>query len=201
MSPKRLTCLSVLVAFSACASSGSGTTHVLFANAKARISIVQVLPHLGYYVTAKIPFGSVVIRLDGPGVCGDAKGSSRVIVTGDPCLVHSGEKASFPNTSGHAVQMLIIDLMSKHQALTIEKHTLAPGRELEDASERNETLVIAKSPVRLRETRDSRDDSKRVSGKAEVINLKPLTVSWLQPGTYAFTNLLTIPSSFVLVEW
>lgn len=99
------------------------------------------------------------------------------------------------------VTVLVIDILRESQPLTVELVELGPGKELQDASDRNETLVVAASPLQLRAVYNLGDESTWVPSRVEVLKLKSNTAAWMRPGTYHLKNLLQTSCSFVTVKW
>jgi hypothetical protein len=55
------------------------------------------------------------------------------------------------------VPLVLINVVAETQSLTIESTTLARNQELEDASDRNATLLVAITSLRLRDVRNLTD--------------------------------------------
>jgi hypothetical protein len=174
---------------------------VILEDSKVRVSTRQLAPHQSFTITGTAPFGTVLIRSDGPGLCGDSKGGSRIVGNSDPCLIPEGKTATFENTTAHTVAMLLVNVMQEKQPLTVNKVVLGPGKEIEDASERNDTLLIAMSPVQLRELHNLADESTWAPTKPKILKLNPNAATWMPPGTYHLKNLLATTCSFVTLEW
>jgi hypothetical protein len=147
------------------------------------------------------PLDTLLIRSDGTGLCGDSKGRSRIVANSDPCLIPEGKTATFESTSGHSVAVLFVNVLQEKQPLTVDKVVLGPGKEMEDASERNDTLLIAMSSVRLREVHNLADESRWVPSKTKILRLNQNTATGMRPGTYHLKNLLRTTCSFVSFEW
>lgn len=172
---------------------------------KARLLHVDLLPGQSYRVTGAAKFGAVVIWLSGSGVCGESSETSsrvgRVIKSDDPCLVPNGGAKVFRNTTDRAIPMTIVEVLQQDQPLTVLKGVLKPLAELVDASERNYTLLIALTPLRLRAVRESTETSGATSTKTKILQLGAKDTFWLEPGIYSLTNMLHRKCLFVTVEW
>ena len=85
------------------------------------------------------------------------------------------------------------------QDLTLEALTVSNA--LEDASDRNDTLIVALAPVQLRDVWNIGDESQWRPSKPEVIRMGAGDVKWIRPGIHHFSNLQPTPARFVFIEW
>lgn len=100
------------------------------------------------------------------------------------------------------VSLILIKVVTTTQPLTIETTTLARNHELEDASDRNTTLLIAIDPLRLRDVLDlAAPDGPWKSGSQKTIELEQGQTSWLRRGMHRLRNSGNNTVRFVTVEW
>ena len=98
--------------------------------------------------------------------------------------------------------LVLIEIIAASQALTIEKTALGGHKEMEDASDRNSTLLIAISPLQIRDTRNlAEEDGPWKSGPQKSIELHEGQFTWLQRGVHRLRNSGNSTICFVTVEW
>jgi len=101
-----------------------------------------------------------------------------------------------------ALQIVLVRIDTAKQSLTISKTSLDPGGQSEDASDRNDTLVIALSSLTLRDVRDlGESDGPWKSAPPTTISVTPGHFFWLKPGMHRLTNLGRTKAGFVSIEW
>jgi hypothetical protein len=104
--------------------------------------------------------------------------------------------------SSVAAPLVLVTVKNADQNLTIEDTVLTPHQEVEDASDSNPTLVIAISPLQLRDVRDlnGEDESWRSSNPRTIKLLTGQTI-WLPPGMHRIRNMENSIAHFVTIEW
>ena len=125
--------------------------------------------------------------------------SSKQIKPGDAEVVGADEQLVFQGQSGQHLRLIIVKPKGQHQDLTVSPF-LASGS-LEDASDRNATLLVAVSSSRFRDTRNLGDESEWLPSKPNVIVMKPGTVRWIRSGIHHFKNIGPSPVKIVSIEW
>ncbi len=110
-------------------------------------------------------------------------------------------KLDFRNTDQRSARLIVIDVKSAGQELTVQAYDLAVGQKLEEASETNDMLVIAISALKLRDVRDLGEEGNWKPSTPEVIAIASGGLRWVRAGTHEFTNLLPVQARFVTVEW
>jgi hypothetical protein len=171
-------------------------------NEKARIESVVIFPTAEYGVKAT-PKGCIWIAIDGSGLIVTTNGVARTVAVGDQGEISDDEYARFHNTAEKSSRLVLIQIKSARQKLTVQPESLMPGNVLEDASARNETLFVATSALKLRHTRNLEEDKGKPwkESKPEIMIMRPGDVRWMRVGIHRFENLLRTPVRFVTVEW
>jgi hypothetical protein len=96
----------------------------------------------------------------------------------------------------------LVEVVSARQPLTIEATTLAPNQELEDASDRNSTLLVAIAPLRLRDVSDLAEEGVPwKAGPQRRIELQKGETAWLNKGMHRVRNAGNSVARFVTIEW
>lgn len=118
---------------------------------------------------------------------------------GAASAIVSGAEVHLLNESQSIARLIVIDVKTACQPLTIHSHSVTSS--LEDASDRNETLLVAISPLQIRDTCNLGDESRWVPGKPDILRMSQGEIRWIGPGIHHFKNLLRHPAHFVLLEW
>jgi hypothetical protein len=131
-------------------------------------------------------------------------------VNGQPVELRSGERKFLhgrrtvilaPFGSG-SVSLVAVNIVTAAQALTFDSLEILPRKELEDGSDRNDTLLVALAPLKLREVRDlSDEDEPWKSGPPRMIELEKGQFTWLKPGVHRLRNTGNSAARFVTIEW
>lgn len=99
-------------------------------------------------------------------------------------------------------ELVLVEVLSASQPLTVQSTTLARNQEVEDASDRNLTLLVAVDALRLSDVRDlSEEEEPWKSAPAKAINLQKGQTVWLQQGMHRLRNAGRTTSRFVTIEW
>ena len=154
------------------------------------------------YVLKGEKYGSVWVSLNSemsfvPGE--SSKEKSKTIQIGEAGLVRPGTSVQFRAVGNPAGVLIVVEPKTTHQPLTIT--SLSLDTELEDASDSNETLLIAISACRLQDTRNTGDESEWIPSRPEIISLKAGHMRWLRAGTHHLENLGSDKSKLVEIEW
>jgi hypothetical protein len=72
---------------------------------------------------------------------------------------------------------------------------------IEDASDRNATLLVAISDCRFRDVRNLGDESEWTPSKPEIVAMSVGNVKWIRPGIHHFKNLGLATAKLVSIEW
>lgn len=167
----------------------AGQTHRTGANASTRV--VQVEPATTYKLVARM-HGAVWVALDA------ANTRDRTIRF---AFVPPGRSVTLTSASSATRRFLIVDIRQATQRPTAQAIFLQDGHELQDASDRNETLLIAVSPVILRDIANRGSESEWLPGKPSIIRLQVGQVAWIPAGTHHLKNLSRQEAKLVAVEW
>jgi hypothetical protein len=168
------------------------STHDLATISEVRLrrAMTLKLSHKGFIVIA-ISDCSVMIN-----------GTNTNLKSGEYREISSGESLELAPTKATAPRLLLVDIVASSQALTIEATKLSPHQELEDASDRNETLLIALNNMQLRDERDLAEEGEPCKPSLpKVIRLNSGHSVWLKPGMHRVRNTGNSTASFVTVEW
>jgi hypothetical protein len=100
------------------------------------------------------------------------------------------------------IPLVIVYVLSARQPLTIEGTMLDSYQELDDASSRNSTLIIAINDLELSDVRDLADEGDRwKSSPQQRIFLQAGQTSWLKSGIHRLKNVGSTSARFVSIEW
>jgi hypothetical protein len=87
------------------------------------------------------------------------------------------------------IPFVLIKVIAATQPLTVEATTLARNQELEDASDRNATLLVAITPLRLHDVRNLAGEGEHwKSGSQKTIELQQGHTVWLTQGMHRLRN-------------
>jgi hypothetical protein len=129
-------------------------------------------------------------------------GKSAILKAGDYQKIPRIHSLELSQSEPMPVPLVLIKVVATIQPLTIETTTLARHQELEDASDRNTTLLIAIDPLRLRDVRDLADEGEPwKSGPQKTIELQEGQTAWLPRGMHRLRNTGENGIRFVTVEW
>ncbi len=103
--------------------------------------------------------------------------------------------------SGNSVRLIVVNVRTASQPLTIQSTKVGRHKELEDASARNRTLLIAISSLRMSDRIDRSDLAGPHWGQSRTIALEPGKTLWLRPGIHRMQNENTQIIAFITVEW
>ena len=100
------------------------------------------------------------------------------------------------------IPLVLVEVVSARQPLTIEATTLAPNQELEDASDRNSTLLVAVAPLRLRDVSDLAEEGAPWKASPQrKIELQKGQTAWLKEGMHRVRNMGNSAARFIIIEW
>lgn len=183
---------------SLCASSQQ--THVLLNDEKALVTQIKVSPGETYSLT-KDQGGNVWVAID-PVVLVTNKGgmqTRRRVRAGEAAIVGSDEELEFRVESNSRARLVIVKPKIADQELTVGPFVL--NSTIEDASDRNATLLVAVTDARFRDMRNLGDESEWIPSKPNIIVMNYGSVRWIRPGIHHFKNLGPMAASLVSIEW
>ena len=184
----------------ACGAVFAQQTHVLWEDRTVLVTQIDLSPGESYLIL-KDESRAVWTVLD-PALLAikkDGSESRKQIRPGEAEVVGVDEQLVFQGQTGQGVRLIIVKPKGQHQDLTVS-HFLASGS-LEDASDRNATLLVAVTACRFRDTPNLSDESEWVPGKPIIVAMKVGTVRWIRPGMHHFKNLGSIAAKLVSIEW
>jgi len=176
-------------------------SRLLLDDARARLVRIELRENAQYQLTCSSACGTVWISLDSGVFVEALDGNARPTAVGEAHAITAGQIVTFRGRQPSGGRLIVLVPHAIHQPLTVLSQTLSPGSEQDDASSRNETLIVAVTPVGLRDTWNIGDESSWIPSAPRIINLRPEQASWLPPGTHHLRNVLKAPSQFVTVEW
>src|ERR1022692_3343727 len=174
---------------------------VLMEDTKARVTAVEVFKNTVYTVRPTTSYGAVWIALDDNATItrGHATATANRVRAGDAKTVEHGADVQFRNDNQSTARLIIVEVKEASQELTIGLFDVTTS--LEDASDRNDTLLVAVSALQLRDTWNTGDESEWLPSKPNNIRMNPGDARWIRPGIHHLKNLGRRPAKFVLVEW
>ena len=129
-------------------------------------------------------------------------GKSTILKAGDYARLPGKQSLGLAESGPMTMPIVLAEIVSAQQPLTINATTLAPNGVLEDASDWNSTLLIAISPLQLRDVRDLAEGGEpRKSGPQRKIELQQGQTVWLQEGIHRVRNAGSSEARFVTIEW
>jgi hypothetical protein len=133
-----------------------------------------------------------------------------ILINGTSIRLNAGDHKAVPGKrslelaqSGLTpISLVLVEVVSAQQPLTIEAKTLAPGEGLEDASDRNSTLLIAIAPLRLRDVRNLAEEGEPwKTSPQRTIELQKGHTTWLKEGMHRVRNMGNSAARFIMIEW
>jgi hypothetical protein len=163
------------------------------------VSLLKLNPHEPDHFRSTSSNGFVLVALQDCSMLID--GGSATLRAGDFRRM-DGHTIDLANVSSIPADLVLIRIDRATQPLTIELGELNPRQQLEDASDRNDTLIVALTPVTLRDVRDlSAEDENWKSAPASMIRVQAGQTAWLTPGMHRLRNLGATKARFITIEW
>ena len=173
--------------------------HVVLNDSKVVITEVEVTPGKPYTL-ATGRNGDVWVALNPVEIVTgmDRRQNRRKLQAGDAEFSDSTENLQFRVSEGSHAAVLVVRLKAPlAQKLTIEQ--ISPS--FEDASDRNQTLLVAITDCHFRDTRNIGDESEWIPSKPNVVMMRAGEVKWIRPGIHHFENLGGSAARLVSIEW
>ncbi len=121
---------------------------------------------------------------------------------GERKFVHGVEIVKVSHSGSRPTPLVIVNVKRARQAQTFDHVELGLGKIMEDASARNETLLVALDSLRLHDLIDQADEGEPSNyGKPQLIELRAGQTAWLQPGIHQIINIGGSMAGFVTIEW
>jgi len=122
--------------------------------------------------------------------------------SGQRKFMHGKKEFSIATNTSNPISLVEVDVATVTQALTFGRIKLSPGEETQDASDRNDTLLIAVTRLKLTDVCDLNDEDEAWQpGPARAIDLNSGQFTWLRPGMHAVRNTGTSMADFITIEW
>jgi hypothetical protein len=175
-------------------------TRNLLNDAKVVVSEFKLSPGQTYTLPRN-QFGTVWVALD-PLILSQTEQGKQIekqVAPGDAATASASEQASFRAGDGLSARLIVVSPKEIQQELTVAPFVFANG--LEDASDRNATLLVAITDSRFRDTRNRGDESEWIPGKPDIVTMKSGEVRWIHPGIHHFKNLGPTAARLVSIEW
>ena len=161
----------------------------------ARVSIVK-LSHA-------VKFGHknlIVVPLEDCAVL--INGHRTALKKGEYKEVNAGDDFSLSPVSTESPRLALVEVGALSQALTITSQSLAAHQELEDASDRNQTLIVALDSLEISDEQNSADEGEPWKpSKIRVIRLQRGETGWLNHGMHRVRNAGGAGARFITIEW
>ena len=166
----------------------------------AEATLINLAPHTPQHFQPSSGNGFVVLSLSGTTLLIDNRPFT--LQPGDTRVISGKQALTLEDQSASPAQVVLVTIDTATQNLTITKTNLDPNAQSEDASDRNDTLVIALSSLTLRDVRDLAEEGDSwKSSPPTTVSLSPGQTSWLKPGMHRLTNLSQTKASLVTIEW
>ena len=121
---------------------------------------------------------------------------------GDHKEFRSGDILEISPAHPMSPRFVVVDVLRTSQPLTIAAEDLATGQKLEDASEKNETLLIALDTFQIRDERDLADEGEPWKpSHARFLHLHRGEAAWLKHGMHRLRNTGNTAARFISIEW
>jgi hypothetical protein len=161
----------------------------------AKVSIVK-LSHAIRFDHKKL----VVVPLEDCAVL--INGHKTALKEGDYKEVSAGDDLSLSPVSAANPRLALVEVVASSQALTITSQSLAAHQELEDASDRNQTLIIALDSLEISDEQNlAAEGEPWKPGEIRVIRLQRGGTGWLKHGMHRVRNAGSTVVRFITIEW
>ena len=129
-------------------------------------------------------------------------GHRTALKEGDYKEVSAGDDLSLSPVSAANPRLVLVEVVASSQALTINFEVLAAHQQLEDASDRNQTLIIALDSLEVRDEQNSAAEGEPwKSSEIRMIRLQRGETGWLNYGMHRVRNARSMVARFITVEW
>lgn len=133
-----------------------------------------------------------------------------VLINGHRTALKEGEYKEF--TAGYDLslrpvsaanpRLALVEVVTSFQALTITSTSLAAHQDLEDASDRNQTLVVALDNLEIRDEQSlAAEGEPWKPSEIKIIRLQRGETGWLDHGKHRVRNAGSTVARFITIEW
>ena len=99
-------------------------------------------------------------------------------------------------------RLALVEVVASSQALTVISRTLTAHQEFEDASSRNQTLVIALDSLQITDEQNLAPEGEPwKSSKTREVRLQRGETAWLNQGMHRVRNAGSTVARFITIEW
>jgi hypothetical protein len=132
----------------------------------------------------------------------NVEGSRLALERGDYKMWEQGAEIRVTNVDASPAELAIVKMKTiGDQRLTVERTKLDRKQVLEDASDRNVTLVLALERVSLQDERSKNDGDERwVKGYSHRIDLNAGQTGWMSAGSHHLKNIGAGSADFLTIE-
>jgi hypothetical protein len=129
-------------------------------------------------------------------------GQNVALKKGDYKEFSAGDNLDLRPASAVNPRLALVEVVASSQALTVSSETLVADQEFEDASSRNQTLVIALDNLQIKDKQNLAPEGEPwKSTKARVIQLQRGETAWLNQGMHRVRNAGSTVARFITIEW
>jgi len=174
-----------------------GASSVKSPNGLASASLVRISRAMRFKLDHK---GLLVIALEDCSVV--INGHRDALKAGDYKEFRTGDSVELSPAASTNPQLVLVDVLEASQPLTILPGNLAVHQELEDASDRNQTLLIALDILQI-----SYEQNLAVEGEpwksshTRTVRLHRGETAWLEKGMHRMRNTGNTAARFITIEW
>jgi hypothetical protein len=166
----------------------------------AKVSLVQLNRETKLNFQAISDEGFVLIAIQDCII--QVNGTSTNLKAGDYKTIPGKRSLEIIQSGLITIPLVLVEVISARQPLTVQTATLASNQELEDASERNSTLLVAIAPLRLRDMNNLAEEGESwKSGPPRTIELQKGETAWLTEGMHRMRNVGNSVARFITIEW
>lgn len=166
----------------------------------AEVSLIKLKPDVPISFQPSSDQGFIVVALQDCTVMLNEQ--KEILRTANFRRVRGKRILQLASSASTNASLVLITIKNTYQDLTIEDTVLTHRQELEDASDRNVSLLVAISPMQLRDVRDQNGEGESwKSSNPTIIKLSAGQTVWLPPGMHRFRNLGDSTAHFVTIEW
>ena len=129
-------------------------------------------------------------------------GQRIALKTGDYKEFSSGDNVTLRPIGSARPRIALVEVVASSQTLTITSQSLASHQEMEDASDRNQTLVVALDSLEIRDKRDLAAEGQPWKlSETRSIQLQRGETAWLNQGMHRLKNAGSTVAKFITIEW
>jgi len=166
----------------------------------ARVSVATLHGSEGLSIDPLSEIGVILLAVNDCTIM--VNGSPVALKSGERSFVHSRQTVHVNSSDTRPPLLVVVNVRTARQALTFDRIELVPGKVMEDASARNETLLVALTALHLRDIIDNSEEGEPSNyGQPRSIELPAGKTAWLPPGMHQITNVGGSPARLVTIEW